>query len=157
MTQSEVGNLFAYAGLWIAVSQGVLAGIIAKKVSAIKVVPIASIFLALTITLLVFPTNYTHMLFIIPFIAVFNGLVVPNITTIISDSADKDSQGEVMGINQSLLSLTQIIPPIIDGFLYSISVDLPIISASLLIVGAWAYFHFKFNKKQKAFAIDKII
>jgi len=149
MSQAEAGNFFAYAGIWIAISQGIIAGIVAKKHSAQKVLPLATILLAVSTFMLVFPTQYSHMLLILPFIAVFQGLIVPNITTLLSDLANKNSQGEVMGINQSLNSLTQIVPPIIAGVLFSISIDLPIITAAIIIVIAWIIFEFGYNRKQR--------
>ncbi len=137
MDSGTVGNLFAYVGIWIAITQGVITGLIAKHIHVEKVLPISILLLALSIVVLVFPANYNYMLILLPFVAIFYGLVTPNITAVISTTAGDHSQGEVMGINQSLNSLSQIIPPIVGGFMFSISVDLPIVFAGVCMLVAW--------------------
>ena len=134
MTQSQGGRVFSYVGLWIAVSQGILAGYVSRKMDSVKVLPPAIFLLATSIIILTLPERYTFMLLLLPFVAIFQGIIAPNINAVISNHADQTSQGEVMGINQSLVSLSQIFPPIIDGFLFSISVDLPIIFSGICTI-----------------------
>jgi DHA1 family tetracycline resistance protein-like MFS transporter len=154
MTQVEAGNFFAYAGLWIAISQGIIAGPVAKKFKATKVISPATILLAISVVSLIFPTQYHQMLLILPFVAIFQGLVVPNIAAVLSDLTDESSQGEVMGINQSLASFTQIVPPIIAGFLFAIGVDLPIIFAGIIILIGWVIFEYGFNRRRKQVFVE---
>lgn len=151
MSQSEVGNLLAYVIVWAAISQGVIAGYVSKKVSPTKIVPISAVLLAVSIVSLVLPGQYTHMLILLPFVAIFQGLAIPNVTTLISQQATSESQGEVMGINQSVMAVTQIIPPIIDGILFSMSPDLPMIGAGVCVMLGWFVFVYYFdkNKRQK--------
>jgi len=105
--------------------------------------------LALTFPLLLLPTKAIGIYLIIPFIAIFQGLTQPNSTAIISNLADKDKQGEILGINQSILSLAQAIPPIIAGFVTSVSLNLPTIFAAGSTLLAWIVFRFFFIKEQK--------
>ncbi len=75
-----------------------------------------------------------------PFIAIANGLSYPNITATISNLADKKIQGEILGVNQSIQSLAQIIPPIIAGFIVSIDKSLPITVSAACLFAGWLLF-----------------
>ena len=153
MNQNQVGRFFAYVGIWIAVSQGILAGYVSRKMDAVKVLPPAIFLLATSIIILTLPERYTFMLLLLPFVAIFQGIITPNINAAISNQADQTSQGEVLGINQSLVSLSQIFPPIIDGFLFSISVDLPIIFSGICtILGGILLVVFYSKNKMKKFS-----
>jgi DHA1 family tetracycline resistance protein-like MFS transporter len=147
--QSKIGDLFAYMGLWIAVTQGAILRPLSKKYKPMSILSVSIILLALTFPLLLLPTKAFWIYLIIPFIAIFQGLTQPNSTAIISNLADKDKQGEILGINQSIMSLAQAIPPIIAGFVTSISINLPTIFAAGSTFVAWLIFRFLFIRQQK--------
>ena len=147
--QSKIGDLFAYMGIWIALSQGVFLRPLSKKYNPMSILSVCIILLALTFPLLLLPTKAIGIYLIIPFIAIFQGLTQPNSTAIISNLADKDRQGEILGINQSIMSLAQAIPPIIAGFITSISLNLPTIFAAGSTLVAWLVFRIFFIKQQK--------
>ncbi|MBU3142665.1 MFS transporter [Clostridium sp. CF012] len=147
--QSKIGDLFAYMGLWIAVTQGAILRPLSKKFKPMSILSVSIILLALTFPLLLIPTKAIWIYVLIPFIAIFQGLTQPNSTAIISNLADKDKQGEILGINQSILSLAQAIPPIIAGFITSISINLPTIFAAGSTLLAWIVFKLFFIKEQK--------
>src|SRR3989344_744460 len=100
-TQSDIGEIFAYAGLWIAFSQGFVTRIVAKKFGPRKVLSVSSLLLGLSLPLLVIPDKSAYLYFVMPLIALFQGLTMPNYTAIISGLSAKDSQGEILGISQS--------------------------------------------------------
>ncbi|MGV8983920.1 MFS transporter [Clostridium sp.] len=147
--QSKIGDLFAYMGLWIAVTQGAFLRPLSKRYKPMSILSISILLLALTFPLLLIPNKAIGIYLIIPFIAIFQGLTQPNSTAIISNLADKDKQGEILGINQSILSLAQAIPPIIAGFVTSISLNLPTIFAAGSTLLAWIVFRVFFIKEQK--------
>ena len=93
------------------------------------------------------------MLFVTqPLVALFQGVSQPNLTSIVSVLTPKDTQGEILGIQQSVQSLAFAIPPIIAGVVVSIDVRLPIFLAGLSIFIAWLVFVFGFRSalyKQK--------
>ncbi|RMD98542.1 MAG: MFS transporter, partial [Bacteroidetes bacterium] len=53
------------------------------------------------------------------------------------------------GINQSMLSLGQIVPPLIAGYLNTISGSLPILASGLIVLLGWAVYVFVFCRKEK--------
>lgn len=147
--QSKIGDLFAYMGLWIAVTQGAILRPLSKKFKPMSILSVSIILLALIFPLLLIPNKAIWIYVIIPFIAISQGLTQPNSTAIISNLADKDKQGEILGINQSIMSLAQAIPPIIAGFITSINLNLPTIFAAGSTLVAWFVFRLFFIKEQK--------
>lgn len=147
--QSKIGDLFAFMGLWIAVAQGMILRPLSKKYKPMSILSVSILLLALTFPLLLLPNKAFGIYLIIPFIAIFQGLTQPNSTAIISNLADKDKQGEILGINQSIMSLAQAIPPIIAGFITSISLNLPTMFAAGSTLVAWLVFRLIFIRQQK--------
>lgn len=147
-TQSQIGDLFAYMGLWIAVAQGAFLRPLSKKFSPEQIMSYSIVLLAMVFPLLLVPSKSIWIYVIIPFIAIFQGLTQPNGTAIVSGLSDETSQGEILGMNQSIVSLAQAIPPIIAGFLTTISMNLPTLFAAGSTLLAWVVFTIVFKKKK---------
>ncbi len=147
-TQSQIGDFFAYMGLWIAVAQGAVLRPLSKKYKPSAILKYSIILLAATFPILLLPDKAKWLYFIVPFISIFQGLTQPNSTAIISNLSDKDKQGEILGINQSILSVAQAIPPIIAGFVTSVSLNLPTLFAAGATIFAWIIFVFLFKRSK---------
>ena len=148
-TQSQIGDLFAYMGLWIAFTQGGITRQVSKKLSPVQVLSFSILIVSITLPFLLLPNNPAYILLILPFIAVFNGLTHPNTTAIISNLSGKESQGEILGINQSIQSLAMSLPAIISGFIVVLHRSLPILVGSFTIFLSWLVFITLFKKEQK--------
>lgn len=153
-TQGQIGDLFAYIGIWIAITQGLLVRILARYIPSRKILVYTISLFGLSFFLLLLPQNSYIFFIFLPLIAIFNGLTQPNLTSVISNLADDKSQGEVLGINQSLLALAQAIPPIFSGFLAAVDTRLPILTAGLIILVGWSLYTFKFyrNNRKEVFS-----
>lgn len=146
--QSQIGDLFAYMGIWIAVAQGAFLRPLSKRFSPMKILSVSSILLAATFPFLLLPDQAVWIYVIIPFIAIFQGLTQPNSTAIVSSMSDRSSQGEILGINQSIVSLAQALPPILAAFLTTININLPTLFAAGSTLGAWIIFVFVFKRSK---------
>jgi len=144
--QSQIGDLFAYMGIWIAVAQGAFLRPLSKRFSPMKILSVSSILLAATFPFLLLPDQSGWIYVIIPFIAIFQGLTQPNSTAIVSSMSDRSSQGEILGINQSIVSLAQALPPILAAFLTTININLPTLFAAGSTLAAWLVFVFVFKR-----------
>ena len=144
---SEVG--FAFVGLCIAIAQGAISRYFSKRWDSAKILRFSILLLGVTFLFLLLPKNSAYLYTVIPFIAIFQGLTYPNITALVSNLSAKDSQGEILGINQSIQSLAQSIPPIIAGLISSISINLPIITASIITILAWVVFVWLYAEKNE--------
>jgi DHA1 family tetracycline resistance protein-like MFS transporter len=147
-TQSQIGYLFAFMGLCIAITQGIITRNVSKRFNPVQVLTYSMFALSIAIILLVFPKQSYYMFFIMPLISVSNGLTYPNATAIVSNLSAKDSQGEILGINQSVQALAMSVPPVISGFIASVNTSLPIVVGSITIFFAWAVFVFYYRPKE---------
>ena len=139
-TERDIGLFFGFLGLCIALAQGFVVRPISKRFKPYQILSISTLFAAITISLLLIPHRALGLYFIIPFMAIFTGLTMPNMNALISNLTSKENQGEIMGINQSFQSVGMAIPPLIAGFFAAIHFVLPVIVASILIFFAWAVF-----------------
>lgn len=106
-TQSGIGDLFAYIGIWIALAQGFIIRPLSRRFSPTQIFSYSALMLGIALSVLLLPDKAVYLYMVLPFVAVANGLTQPNMTAIISGLSTKESQGEVLGINQSIQSLGQ--------------------------------------------------
>lgn len=114
-----VGWLLAYTGLIQAVAQGYLLGKVVRRAGELSLVRWGLI--ALTIGFAPIGTVASHGIFLaaLGLVSLGYGLASPSIASLISKSTEHHLQGEVLGINQSALSLARIAGPIAGGLIYS--------------------------------------
>ena len=143
LSQQKSSDLFSYIGLWVVISQGFLARILAKKFKAELLLKVGLFVNGIAVFLFLFPNQLSWLYLIIPIFSLSNGLVGPNLQAIVSNSADKKSQGEILGANQSINSLAQTFPPVISGFVALSSIAAPIgVAGIFTILSALIYTKF---------------
>ena len=136
-SHADIGNFFGFIGIWIVIAQGLLVRPLSQKYTSLSILRIAMPLFSIVTLLYLFPTVSWLLFCIVPFFSSLNGLIMPNLTTLVSNTADAKEQGKILGINQSLQSLAMTIPPLIAGFVFSIHINLPIIIASVLVACGW--------------------
>ncbi len=113
----EVGYVFAYVGLLAIILQGGLMGRLVKRfgeralvVSGFGVGAASSAWMAYTFTVPQLIANCTFGSF-------GNGVLRPALTALITQKSGRREQGVVLGLTQSLTSVSQIAAPVLAGFL----------------------------------------
>ena len=149
-TQGQIGDFFAYIGIWIAIAQGVVMRPVSSRFSPESILRFSILALSVILLLMLIPDNPFYFYLMVPFMAIVNGLTFPTYTAIVSNLSGKESQGEIMGINQSIQSLGMAIPPLIEGVIAAMDITFPILAASAITFIAWLVFalYFKGKKKQ---------
>jgi DHA1 family tetracycline resistance protein-like MFS transporter len=149
-TAKQIGEFFAFAGFWIVFTQGILIRPISRRFSPEKIIRVTLFTLMLGLILITLPKNVWLLFAILPLVPVSQALSNPNMVTIVSNLAHKDSQGEIMGISQSINALGMAIPPIIAGFIFSFNIYLPSIVAAICVGSAAIIFllYFKMSKPE---------
>lgn len=145
-TTGNTGDYFAYIGLWIAIVQGGFTGLVAKKFKDYQVLRF-SIFIS-SLSLLgyfIIPGSQYGWLFLVPpFLALGNGLTSAFNSSLISRISPKAEQGESLGINASVMALSQAIPAVIAGYVATISDNIPVLVGSISIalagIAFWVLF-----------------
>lgn len=150
---SNIADMFAYIGIWIVIAQGGLQRPLSKKYSPLKILQVSALALGIALPMLLLPSQSKYIFFVLPFIAIFQGLTQPNMTSLVSSQAGKDEQGQILGINQSIQSLGMAIPPIIASYINLVNINLPIATASFCVIVGWfiLILFFRSKKTQKAF------
>jgi DHA1 family tetracycline resistance protein-like MFS transporter len=131
---SNVGDFFAYIGIWIAISQVLVVPLALKYFKPHQILRVSLIGNGLALFAQVLPTNTFQLLFVAPFIAIFNGLTMANASALVSFSADARNQGEVLGIEASVQALAQAIPAIVAGYVATMGVNMPVIVGGFIIL-----------------------
>ncbi len=140
-TQGNIGDYFAYVGLWIALTQAIVTRFIASRFPEYKVLRITITAIGVLILVMFLPTVWWQLLFISPFFALAVGLSQANLVGLVSRSAGPEIQGEVLGINASVQALAQAIPPMLSGFIAaSLAPEAPIVVSSIVIIIAGVVF-----------------
>ncbi len=139
--QAKTGDFFALVGIFIALSQGVLVGIVAKKLPDYKVLRFAFFGNAIAIFTYVWATSTLPLYLEIPIFTAFNGLCMANLTSLISRSAEPGKQGQAMGISSSVQSLAQVPAAVLVGYITSgIGSNTPMVVSSVVMALAGVLF-----------------
>ncbi len=146
--QNNVGDFFAYIGIWIAISQATLTPLLSRfKNSTILRVSLFGTGIALFMQL--FPNNTAQLLMVAPFIAIFNGLTLANSTALVSKSVGPEMQGEVLGIDASVQALAQSIPAIISGYVATLGISVPVMVGGATIIAGGLLFNIFYRQPKK--------
>ena len=139
----QVGFLFLWIGVWMTFTQSYLVRVLSGKIDQRKLLSITIPILTVLVISLVFSDNIVMAYVINALIAIAFGLTSPNLTALVSNEAPNDRQGEVLGINQSVNSVGQLVPPLIGGFILALGTHYPILAGGLVILAAAILFWVK--------------
>jgi DHA1 family tetracycline resistance protein-like MFS transporter len=147
---NNVGDFFAYIGIWIALTQGLLTPILAKRFKNHQILRFSLFGNSLALFLMLLPQNTAQLLMVSPLIAIFNGLTMANMSALVSLSADKRIQGEVLGIEASVQALAQSIPAVIAGYVATLGVNVPVIVGGAIVFTGGLIFNMLYRPSKHA-------
>jgi MFS transporter, DHA1 family, tetracycline resistance protein len=114
----EVGYVFMYSGLLGILVQGSMRqGALVRRIGEVRLVTIGFATAAAGYALLGFSFGVAALLVAATFASFGTGVLRPALTSLISQRVTRGEQGVVLGLNQSLLSIAQIVAPVIAGAL----------------------------------------
>ncbi len=146
--QSDIGFLFGYIGVIIVITQGVFVRISSRYFTPGTILSVSLIALMGGYLLLLLPDTTPGLYAVIPMIAISQGMTTPNLSAMISNTAPSHLQGETLGMQQSVQSLAQVVPPIIGGFAVALTIDIPMWLAAVCSLVGWLVFFFGFWRKK---------
>ncbi len=152
-TEKNIGFLYGWIGLWLALTQGLIVRRMSGKVAPEKILKYSIMAVGVGIFIILIPDNDRWFYLINPCIAIAYGLTSPNMTTVISNQASAAKQGEVLGIHQSMLALGAAIPPLFAGYLNTLDENYPLMAGSLFIISAALVFIFVFQRGRKKVSV----
>lgn len=113
----EVSYIFAFAGLLGVIVQGPLLAVLVRQFGEKKLVFAGFISLSLSFLMLGFISGIPLLLLTVSLSFLGSSLLRPSLTSLILQKVDKMERGAVMGLTQSLMSVSQVITPLIGGAL----------------------------------------
>ena len=147
--EKDIGFLYGWVGLWLVFTQAVLVRKLSGRVASERILMFTPLALAISVGIIVVPDQSFWFYIINPAIAMAQGMTSPNMMTVVSRQAGRSHQGEILGINQSMNSIGQTIPPLIAGYLNTLNGSLPIISGAICIFCGWLIYVFLFDRKNR--------
>jgi DHA1 family tetracycline resistance protein-like MFS transporter len=138
--QGDIGALFGYLGLWIALTQGLLLRPVSARLSPAPILRISLLLMGLAVISILVPQESPFLYAILPLVSLGQGFSSPNLLSLISNKADPSVQGEILGINQSVNSFAQLFPPLIGGLIVAWDIRAPLLVSGSIIVLAWLIF-----------------
>ncbi len=141
----EIGHFYTYAGIWIALCQGLLIRPMLKKFPPAQLLRIALLFLGVNLLLFMGSREIWILLIAVPLITFPESLIYPNGAALISSLSSRDEQGEMLGIYNSVQWSSIGILPLFSGAFVASYPLLPIIFSSIMLFIALAVFQYHFK------------
>jgi predicted MFS family arabinose efflux permease len=136
-TAATIGYVFAFVGVVLAVSQGVLVGRVVRIFGERRVIPCAIAMIALGLGLVPFAGSVPALLAALGILSLGMGLNQPVLSSLVSRVAGAHEQGGVLGLAQSLASLGRIVGPAWGGFLFDrYGMSFPYLSGAAIMLVA---------------------
>ena len=114
----SIGELLAFAGLLQAFTQGYLLRKIVVRQSELRLVRSGMLAFAVGMAPMATLSNRGLLWTLLGLLSLGYGLASPSIASLISRGTEHHLQGEVLGVNQSTLSLARICGPLMAGLIY---------------------------------------
>ena len=114
----QVGYVFAYVGVLSALLQGGLIGPLTRRFGEERLLLCGLVLIG--VGLLTMPTarNLALLVLAMTALALGMGLTQPSLNSLISRRAGREEQGEVLGVSQSVGSLSRVLGPAAAGFFF---------------------------------------
>jgi MFS family permease len=113
----EVGYVMAYSGMLGIIIQGGLLGRLVKKFGERHLVTAGFALMAFGYITTGFAHSVLFLLVIMTFSSFGNGFLRPALTSLVTQNAGRAEQGTVLGLTQTLMSVAQIVGPMVAGML----------------------------------------
>jgi len=135
LSVSQIASMFTLSGVIGLLSQGLLLPRAVKKWNEKQMLTTSMVFVIGALVTMFFVKSVWPWILAVVVMSLANVFVGPMIQAIISKEADALSQGSMLGINASYISLGMIFGPVVGGFVATWSLPAPFLLAG--IVMAW--------------------
>jgi MFS transporter, DHA1 family, tetracycline resistance protein len=131
----QIGYLFTYIGVLSAAMQGGLIGRLTARYGEEKLLVAGLALIALGLVMLPASYGLPLLLVAVSCLALGMGAMQPSLNSLISRRAGAEEQGEVMGVAQSVASLSRVLGPLFAGALFAgLGRDSPFLAGMVLVV-----------------------
>lgn len=138
LSETAIGTFFGVVGVWIVITQLFILRILTKYYSEKMILRVSLLLLASALFLYPFIHSLAFLYVMVPLLAIPNGLSMANMGALISKSVSSAKQGAALGINGSLMALSQGAIPLLAGTVSGfLGIQAPFVAGAFLVVLAW--------------------
>lgn len=138
-SEASIGTFFGAVGAWSIFTQIIVLRILSGKWSERTILRWSFLSVGCAIAIYPFLPESAWLYILMPFFSIPQGLSMANLGALISKGVSPKRQGAALGINNSLMALSQGIIPLAAGFGSGLfGIRLPFIVGSLFVFAAWA-------------------
>lgn len=137
MDEKHIGFIFAIIGISSAIAQGGLVGLLSKKLGRNRILLLGCVLMFLGLGMIpLIPKDWfwTGTVLWIALTAIGGGCLTPSLQSLVSLISPPSEQGRMLGLSQSLGSLSRVLGPAISGFAYDFHFATPYFIGSGLMV-----------------------
>lgn len=142
LTAADVGIQFFYIGIIVVIVQGFLIKPLTNRFREEYLFVAGNLLMVVGLALIPAATSMTSLALFLGLMALGKSLNTPTITSLISQEADPENVGAVMGTAQGLSGLGRMIGPTWGGALFAVTFALPF-AATALVVSATLWIGWK--------------
>lgn len=157
-TTSQVGSFYSYNSLTYSIATGLLIRPFLRRYEPGKMLKFSM--LCGPVLLCCLPTlpDPVYLWGYIPILTFVMALYYPVAMSYVSDHAEKDAQGEMLGIYQSVMALALLLGPIVMGPFVGIAPMLPIyLGSALMATGGLIFTYHRWSKAKKAQRVNESV
>jgi MFS family permease len=133
----QTGFVFFYVGLLSAMMQGGLIGPLTRRFGEERLMLAGLALIAAGLLVMPFARSLPPLIVALSALALGMGAMQPSINSLISRRAGADAQGEILGVAQSVGSLSRVLGPLIAGSLFTeFGRRSPFLWGAVLVAGA---------------------
>lgn len=136
LSDEYIGYVFTFIGVATAIVQGGLVGRLVKQFGENRLLVFGSLLMLVGMVMLPFVAVEYFIpleLFALAMIALANGCLTPNISSLLSKFALPSEVGQTLGVNQSFGSLARASGMSLSGILYSMNFHTPFLTGAALM------------------------
>lgn len=130
LSNSRIGDITAIMGLCWVVGTALIYKALIRFLSPRKLLFVALLIFSILCVLITFGESMLYLVSMLGTIIVIAGVIWPVCTACISNSAEKKLQGKILGISQSMQSLSMMLAPFIGGIFIQAHSGIPFFIAS---------------------------
>jgi len=150
----DIGDFFAYIGVCIAVAQGAIVPILAKRFKNYQVVRAGMIAMGGSLLLQLLVHSTAELLAVGALIAFCYSVLMTNVSALVSSSAGREIQGEVLGIEASVQAVGESIPAIAAGYIATIGINTPNLIGALVVLFGGLFFSVFYRSRREVLHQD---
>jgi len=141
VTPLEVGLIFAWIGIFIAITQGLIVGRLAHYMKESTMVMVGLVITAAGLVAITFSPSYTWLYVVGPVVAIGNGVAFPSFTSLYSQTCTARQAGESLGQGNSMGIAGRVLGAMTAGLLMDVfTLGTPFVVAGMLMLSAAVIF-----------------